>query len=212
MLKKVQSGGSLHLFFWEGMTKAMLFQGTSSLAKLLEASPPGIVPGNKMTSKTRDLKLLHISSGNKTSLAVKKHLYLTSSVSGWCNLQAWSLPPLELFVLPSGEPRNETISSCHHFSAEWVFQPGLLYSTIELWYQRKGSTGKCYPESTRAQPRALLFMVHHPSALGVPVAHTVPNITAIIWAKSRFPKPERAEESVNMTAEKKWIVIHKGLS
>lgn len=105
------------------MTKANSFQGISPLAKLL------CVPVNKRPSKTRDSKLLHVSSGNNTSLAVKKYTHLTNSISGCCNPLAWSLPPVELFVLPFGEPRKETTSSSHYFSAEGISQTGLLCST-----------------------------------------------------------------------------------
>lgn len=144
------------------MTKANSFQGISPLAKLL------CVPVNKRPSKIRDSKLLHVSSGNNTSLAVKKYTHLTNSISGCCNPLAWSLPPVELFVLPFGEPRKETTSSSHYFSAEGISQPGLLCSTTELLHQRKGSMGKCYsqststkaqPTATKAQPRAVLFTV-----------------------------------------------------
>lgn len=198
----------------------MSFQCMSPLVKLLctpnwKSLPPSICP----SELTKGFLLrcrkgipnynaqLHIvsSSGNKNSLAVKIHIHFTNSSTSSCNPQAWPLLLVQLFVfvLPSGEPRNETTS----FSQQFTFQLNESPSPVCCTATERCIGGKDLQASTihiapasklSLQPNGLpcpaLFTVPPPRPLGVPVAHVALNITEIIWAKYKFPKPETVEE------------------
>lgn len=179
------------------MTQAKSSQGISLLAKLLCAPNWKIlpIPVDKRISKTRDFKLLHISSGNNTSLVVKKYMYLTNSISSWCSPQAWSLHPVCAAFWWGKEWKNQLFTwffSRRNFPAWFAVQhhrvivpeeriPGQVLPTEQQ--QHQSSTYSC-------------SLFHHSRCACSPGCwkYYWNNITEIMWAKSRFPKPERAEE------------------
>lgn len=142
------------------------------------------------------------SSGNKTSLAVKIYIHLTNGSTSSCNPQAQPLHPVQLFVLTSGEPRNKTASFSHQFIFQLNEFPSPVCCTapdscIRAKDQRASAIYTAPASKLSLQPNGIpcptLFTVP-PPPLGVPVAHTMLNITEIIWAKYKFPKPEWAAE------------------
>jgi len=154
---------------------------------------------------------------------VKFHTHLTNSSStSSCKPRAWTLPPAQLLVLPSGEPRNETTSFSHQFIFQLNEFPSRLCCTApdscirgkDQW----ASAIYLVPVSNLSlQPHGLLhpaLLTIPPPPLSVPVTHTELNITEIIWTKYKIPREggEATEEFVNQTAEKNWIITHKGLS
>ena len=197
--------------------KAMPFQGMSPLVKLLctpnwKPLPPIICPseltkgfllrrGKGIPNYNAQLHVVS-SSGNKNSLAVKIHIHLTNGSTSSCNSQAWLLLPVQLFVLPSAEPRNETTSFSHRFIFQLNEFPRPVCCTApDSCFRGKDLRASAIHIARASKlslqpnglPRPALFTIP-PTPLGVSVAHAALNITEIIWAKYKFPKPERAEE------------------